>query len=190
MGIYETPYEDFGRLSYEMWRACRLVIDTGVHTTKGWTREQALALPARPHRVERATRSPPRSTATFSWPGQALSYKLGELTIGPPARQRREGAGIEVATSRAFHDTLLRQGSVPLPVLEQQVRAFICERRRGTRRLKPGRATQGRAVPVLSADGSAGRGGKRHALRMMTRHWSGRRSASQHARSSRVGTRQ
>lgn len=124
MGIYETPYEDFGRLTYEMWRACRLVIDTGVHH-KGWTRDQALA-----YLRDRTALSEHEVTTEvdryISWPGQALSYKLGEITI---VRLRAEaekalGARFDV---KAFHDALLSQGSVPLPVLEAQVRAFIAE---------------------------------------------------------------
>ena len=122
MGIYRTPYEDFGRLTYAMWRASRLVIDTGVHH-KGWNREQAIAYlrdntALSQHEVETEV------DRYISWPGQALSYKLGELTI---MRLRRE-AEAELGPKfdqRAFHDALLSQGSVPLPVLESQVRAWI-----------------------------------------------------------------
>jgi uncharacterized protein (DUF885 family) len=122
MGIYETPYEDFGRLTYAMWRACRLVIDTGVHH-KGWTREQALAY-LRDNTALSEHEVTTEVDRYISWPGQALSYKLGELTI---MRLRREaeaalGAKFDV---RAFHDAVLAQGSVPLPVLESQLRAWI-----------------------------------------------------------------
>ncbi|MBN8481499.1 MAG: DUF885 family protein [Xanthomonadales bacterium] len=126
MGIYETPYEEFGRLTYEMWRACRLVIDTGVHH-KGWSREQALA-----YLRERTALSEHEVTTEvdryISWPGQALSYKLGEIRIVElrAEAERELGAKFDI---RAFHDAVLAQGSVPLPVLEQQIRAFIAERK-------------------------------------------------------------
>ena len=128
MGIYETPYEDFGRLTYAMWRACRLVIDTGVHH-KGWTRDRAIAYlrdntALSEHEVETEV------DRYISWPGQALSYKLGELTI---VRLRHEaeaelGAKFDV---RKFHDVVLSQGSVPLPVLESQVRAWVASVKAG-----------------------------------------------------------
>jgi uncharacterized protein (DUF885 family) len=122
MGIYETPYEDFGRLTYEMWRACRLVIDTGIHQF-GWTRDQALA-----YLRDRAPLSEHEITTEIdryiAWPGQALAYKLGEIQI---RRQRKEaeqklGAKFDI---RRFHDTILAIGSVPLPVLEQVINEFI-----------------------------------------------------------------
>ncbi len=122
MGIYETPYDDFGRLTYAMWRAARLVIDTGVHH-KGWTREQALAY-LRDNTALSEHEVTTEVDRYISWPGQALSYKLGEITI---MRLRREaeaelGAKFDV---RAFHDAILSQGSVPLPVLEAQIRAWV-----------------------------------------------------------------
>ena len=122
MGIYETPYDRFGYLTYQMWRACRLVIDTGVHHD-GWTRQQALdylgehtALSK--HEVETEV------DRYISWPGQALSYMLGELDIIKLRGEAEQALG-ENFDIRAFHDAVLSQGSVPLPVLEQQVRAFI-----------------------------------------------------------------
>ncbi|MCS3748015.1 uncharacterized protein (DUF885 family) [Xanthomonas arboricola] len=124
MGIYETPYEEFGRLTYEMWRACRLVIDTGVHHD-GWTREQALA-----YLRDRTALSEHEVTTEvdryISWPGQALSYKLGEITIVKlrTEAERELGDRFDI---KAFHDVVLKQGSVTLPVLEQQVRGFIAE---------------------------------------------------------------
>lgn len=124
MGIYETPYEDFGRLTYAMWRACRLVIDTGVHA-KGWTRNQALA-----YLRERTALSEHEVTTEvdryISWPGQALSYKLGELAI-TRLRAESEAALGPKFDLKAFHDTILAQGSVPLPLLEQQVRAWVAQ---------------------------------------------------------------
>ncbi|MFC3815367.1 DUF885 domain-containing protein [Lysobacter sp. GCM10012299] len=124
MGIYETPYEDFGRLTYEMWRACRLVIDTGIHA-KGWTRDQALA-----YLRDRTALSEHEVTTEvdryISWPGQALSYKLGEITIVRLRAEAEKALGNRFDI-KAFHDALLSQGSVPLPVLEEQVRAFIAK---------------------------------------------------------------
>ena len=124
MGIYQTPYEEFGRLTYEMWRACRLVIDTGIHA-KGWTREQALA-----YLRDRTALSEHEVTTEvdryISWPGQALSYKLGEIAIVKlrAEAERELGARFDV---KAFHDAILRQGSLPLPVLESEVRRWIAE---------------------------------------------------------------
>ncbi|NIK10366.1 uncharacterized protein (DUF885 family) [Xanthomonas arboricola] len=124
MGIYETPYEEFGRLTYEMWRACRLVIDTGVHHD-GWSREQALA-----YLRDRTALSEHEVTTEvdryISWPGQALSYKLGEITIVKLRAEAEKELG-DRFDIKAFHDAVLKQGSVTLPVLEQQVRAFIAE---------------------------------------------------------------
>ena len=126
MGIYHTPYEEFGRETYEMWRAARLVIDTGEHH-KGWTRQQAIDYLAShtalsQHEVETEV------DRYISWPGQALSYKLGEIRIV----ELRARAEKELGTKfdlRAFHDAILALGSVPLPVLEQQVDAWIAQRK-------------------------------------------------------------
>jgi uncharacterized protein (DUF885 family) len=121
MGIYQTPYKDMGRLSYEMWRACRLVIDTGIHAF-GWTRERAMG-----YLRDRAALSEHEITTNIdryiAWRGQALAYKLGELQI----RHRREaeeklGAKFD---QRRFHDTILAIGSVPLPVVEEHMARFI-----------------------------------------------------------------
>jgi uncharacterized protein (DUF885 family) len=124
MGIYETPYEDFGRLTYAMWRASRLVIDTGVHH-KGWTREQALAY-LRGNTALSEHEVTTEVDRYISWPGQALSYKLGEITIMRLRREAEAALGPKFDV-RAFHDAVLAQGSVPLPVLESQIRAFIAE---------------------------------------------------------------
>jgi uncharacterized protein (DUF885 family) len=128
MGIYETPYEDFGRLTYEMWRAARLVIDTGVHS-KGWSREQALAY-LRDHTALSEHEVTTEVDRYISWPGQALSYKLGEIAIVRLRAQAEKELG-DSFDIKAFHDAVLQQGSVPLPVLEQQIQAFIAERRKG-----------------------------------------------------------
>ncbi|WP_185750147.1 DUF885 family protein [Stenotrophomonas sp. 278] len=126
MGIYETPYEDFGRLTYEMWRAARLVIDTGVHH-KGWTREQAIAY-LRDHTALSEHEVTTEVDRYISWPGQALSYKLGEIAIVRLRAQAEKELGDRFDV-KAFHDAVLKQGSVPLPVLETQIQAFIAERR-------------------------------------------------------------
>ncbi len=126
MGIYQTPYEDFGRLTYAMWRACRLVIDTGVHH-KGWTRDQALT-----YLRERTALSEHEVTTEvdryISWPAQALSYKLGELAIVRLRAEAEQALGPKFDL-KAFHDVILAQGSVPLPVLEQEVQAFVARSR-------------------------------------------------------------
>ena len=126
MGVYRTPYEHFGRLTYEMWRACRLVVDTGIHA-KGWTRAQAVAFmhdntALSQHEIETET------DRYISWPGQALSYKIGELKIRE-LRKRAEAALGASFDIRAFHDAVLELGSVPLPILEQRIDAFIAERK-------------------------------------------------------------
>jgi uncharacterized protein (DUF885 family) len=124
MDIYETPYEHFGRLTYEMWRACRLVIDTGIHAM-GWTRQQALDY------LASNTALSIREVTTevdryISWPGQALAYKLGEYTILNLRRKSEEslGAAFDI---RAFHDFILGLGSVPLDVLTEEVDHWISE---------------------------------------------------------------
>ncbi|QNR97250.1 DUF885 family protein [Stenotrophomonas sp. 169] len=127
MGIYETPYEDFGRLTYEMWRAARLVIDTGVHS-KGWSRDKAIAY-LRDHTALSEHEVTTEVDRYISWPGQALSYKLGEIAIVRLRAQAERELG-DKFDIKAFHDAVLEQGSVPLPVLEQQIRAFIAERKR------------------------------------------------------------
>ena len=126
MGIYETPYEDFGRLTYEMWRAARLVIDTGLHH-KGWTREQALSY-LRDHTALSEHEVTTEVDRYISWPGQALSYKLGEIAIVRLRAQAEQELGDRFDV-KAFHDAVLSQGSVPLPVLEEQIQAFIAQRK-------------------------------------------------------------
>jgi uncharacterized protein (DUF885 family) len=124
MGIYQTPYEHFGRLTYEMWRAARLVIDTGVHA-QGWTRDQALAY-LRDHTALSEHEVTTEVDRYISWPGQALSYKLGELAIVRLRGEAEQALG-DKFDLKAFHDMVLALGSVPLPVLETQVRAFISD---------------------------------------------------------------
>ena len=127
MGIYQTPYEDFGRLTYAMWRACRLVIDTGVHH-KGWTRDQAIAyLRDNTALSEHEVRT--EVDRYISWPAQALSYKLGEIAIMKLRREAEAELGGKFDVRR-FHDAVLAPGSVPLPVLEEEIRAFIQRERK------------------------------------------------------------
>ena len=125
-GFYEDPYSDFGRLTYEMWRACRLVVDTGLHA-KGWTRQQAIDYLA----ANTALSLHEVTTETdryISWPGQALCYKMGELRIRELRRHAEEALG-DRFDRREFHDAVLAQGAVPLSVLEEQVNAWIESRR-------------------------------------------------------------
>jgi uncharacterized protein (DUF885 family) len=121
-GLYETPYEEFGRETYEMWRACRLVIDTGLHHM-GWTRQQAIDF-LKSHTALSDHEVTIEIDRYINDPGQALAYKLGEMLI------RRERAKAEKALGadfdqRWFHDTILGLGSVPLPTLERVLDAWI-----------------------------------------------------------------
>jgi len=122
MGMYRTPYERFGRLSYEMWRACRLVADTGIHWM-GWDMEQARRCFAEntalsPHNIQTELE---RYVAT---PGQALAYKIGELTMQRLRREATAALGDDFDV-RAFHDELLGAGAVPMDVLEQRMHRWI-----------------------------------------------------------------
>ncbi|WP_065188846.1 DUF885 domain-containing protein [Shewanella woodyi] len=121
-GFYQDPYSNFGRLTYEMWRAARLVVDTGMHA-KGWSRQQALDFMANNTALSlhNVTTEIDRY---ISWPGQALSYKVGELTIKRLRAQAEQELG-EKFDIRAFHDAILENGSVPMSVLEQQIQDFI-----------------------------------------------------------------
>ncbi|MFZ2028779.1 MAG: DUF885 domain-containing protein, partial [Vitreimonas sp.] len=122
MGIYHTPYEHFGQLSYEMWRACRLVVDTGMHSM-GWTRQQALDYLA----ANTALSSHEIQTEVdryIGWPGQALSYKTGEMEILALRHHAEETLGSRFDI-RAFHDAVLANGGVTLPVLRRQIDAYI-----------------------------------------------------------------
>ena len=128
MGMYETPYDKFGMYGYQMWRAVRLVVDTGVHS-QGWTREQAIqymlentALPE--HEIETEV------DRYIAWPGQALSYYLGEMAMWE-ARHKAEAALGPKFNIRAFHDTVLHLGSVPIPVLKGRIDTFIADGGKG-----------------------------------------------------------
>jgi uncharacterized protein (DUF885 family) len=121
-GMYEDPYHNFGRLTYEMWRACRLVVDTGMHT-QGWSREKAMDFLASNtalslHNVKTEI------DRYISWPGQALSYKSGELTIKRLRKEAEQTLG-EDFDLREFHDQLLKHGSMPLSMLDKIITQYI-----------------------------------------------------------------
>jgi uncharacterized protein (DUF885 family) len=124
MGFYRDPYERFGMLSYQMWRAVRLVVDTGIHA-QGWSRERAQAF-LRDNTALSAHEVTTEVDRYIGWPGQALSYYLGQLAI-QRARARAQAALGARFDIRAFHDTVLSLGSVPLPVLEARVQRFVVE---------------------------------------------------------------
>jgi uncharacterized protein (DUF885 family) len=122
MGMYTTPYEQFGKYTYEMWRACRLVVDTGIHA-KNWTRQQvvdymlentALSL----HEINTET------DRYISWPGQALSYKIGELKIRE-LRKKAENELLAKFNISDFHEVVLEQGTVTLAILEERINNYI-----------------------------------------------------------------
>jgi len=122
MGIYRNPYEMFGKLTYEQWRACRLVVDTGIHS-KGWTREQAIDF------MKNNTALSIHEINTevdryISWPGQAVSYKIGELKIRE-LREKAEKTLGEKFDIRKFHEVILEEGVVTLPILEQRIMNYI-----------------------------------------------------------------
>ncbi len=128
MGMYDTPYDRFGMLGYQIWRAARLVVDTGIHS-QGWTRERALAY----FRENTALADHEIQTEIdryIAWPAQALSYYLGEMAI-LEARARAEKTLGERFNIRAFHDAVLELGSVPLPVLTSRIDRFIAEGGKG-----------------------------------------------------------
>ncbi|MEQ9405119.1 MAG: DUF885 domain-containing protein [Cyclobacteriaceae bacterium] len=123
-GFYADPYSDFGRLTYEMWRACRLVVDTGIHSF-GWTREEAMEYMAANtalslHEVRTEV------DRYISWPGQALSYKIGELKI-KALRKKAESTLGDDFDVREFHDLVLSEGTVTLPILEEMVNRYLEE---------------------------------------------------------------
>ena len=122
MGFYTEPYSKFGQLTYEMWRACRLVVDTGMHA-RGWSRQQAIEfMLANTAKTENDVIV--EIDRYIAWPGQALAYKIGELKI----RELRRRAEAEMGANfniRDFHDVVLGSGAVPLNILEKQVDDYI-----------------------------------------------------------------
>jgi uncharacterized protein (DUF885 family) len=122
LGLYTDPYQKFGRLTYDMWRAVRLVIDTGIHSM-GWTRQQAIdyfAANAPKSELDIAS----EVDRYISWPGQALAYKIGQLKILEmrALAEQRLGAHFDI---REFHDLVLATGPVPLNMLQRNVENWI-----------------------------------------------------------------
>ena len=122
MNIYTTPYEKFGKLTYEMWRACRLVVDTGVHS-KGWTRQQMIDYMSKNtalsiHEVNTET------DRYISWPGQAISYKIGEIKIRELRKKSEKKLG-DKFNIRDFHEVILGEGTVTLSIMEKRVNRYI-----------------------------------------------------------------
>jgi uncharacterized protein (DUF885 family) len=128
MNMYETPYDMFGMWTYQAWRACRLVVDTGIHS-QGWTRDQAIKYlhdntALTDHEIDNEV------DRYIGWPGQALSYYLGARDIWMNRERAQKALGPKF-NIRAFHDTVLELGSVPLPVLDQRIDRFIAEGGKG-----------------------------------------------------------
>ncbi|MFT4698653.1 MAG: hypothetical protein ACI9SJ_001808, partial [Flavobacteriaceae bacterium] len=124
MGMYTTPYEQFGKLTYEMWRACRLVVDTGIHA-QGWTRDEVINYMSENtalsiHEINTET------DRYISWPGQALSYKIGELKIRELRSKAENKLGVNFDI-RDFHEVILEQGTVTLSILEKRINNYIEE---------------------------------------------------------------
>jgi len=122
MGLFSDPYDDFGRLLYEMWRACRLVVDPAMHAL-GWSREQAVQF-----MFDNTALSELNITTEIdryiAWPGQATAYKIGELKIRALREYAEQnlGAAFDI---REFHDVVLGAGTVPLNVLERRVLEWV-----------------------------------------------------------------
>ncbi len=127
LGVYDDPYSKFGQLTYEIWRAIRLVVDTGIHH-KRWTREQAIDY-FRQNAAKTELDIVNEVDRYIGWPGQALAYKIGELKIKELKLRAKEKLG-DRFDQRLFHDVVLRSGAVPLDVLETQVNAWIAERQK------------------------------------------------------------
>jgi uncharacterized protein (DUF885 family) len=128
MGMYHDPYETFGMLAYQMFRAARLVVDTGLHT-QGWTRERAVEF-MRQYTSLNDTEINSEVDRYIAAPAQALSYYMGAVTMWK-VRRRAEAALGARFDIRAFHDTVLELGSVPLTVLEARIERFIAEAGKG-----------------------------------------------------------
>jgi uncharacterized protein (DUF885 family) len=127
LGFFRDPYQKFGQLSFEMWRACRLVVDTGMHAM-GWPRERAIEF-MKANTALSEQNIVAEVDRYLAWPGQALSYKIGELKIKELRRlaEKELGARFDV---REFHDAVLADGALPLDILESQIRAWIARQRK------------------------------------------------------------
>lgn len=126
LGLYTDPYSKFGQLTYEIWRAIRLVLDTGIHSM-GWTRDQAIAY-FRDNSAKTEHDIAQEVDRYIGWPGQALAYKLGQLKILELRREAERSLGARFDIRR-FHDEVLRHGAVPLDVLERNVREWVTAER-------------------------------------------------------------
>jgi uncharacterized protein (DUF885 family) len=130
IGLYDEPMALLGRYSYELFRACRLVVDTGLHA-KDWPRERAIQ-----YLVNECASTPAGATNEvlryMAWPGQALSYKIGEITIVElrAEAEKRLGARFDV---RAFHDALLAEGHMPLRLMQARMRAWLDEQEKSNK---------------------------------------------------------
>ena len=136
MGFYKDPYSKFGQLTYEMWRAVRLVVDTGLHSM-GWTRDQAIDF-FRANAAKTDQDIIVEVDRYIVWPGQALGYKMGQLKI----RELRTNGEHQLGPRfdiRQFHDVVLGQGAVPLDVLERQVKAWVAKA--GAQKQEPARGS-------------------------------------------------
>ncbi len=125
MGIYRDPYEKFGQLTYEMWRACRLVVDTGIHAL-GWSREEAVRF-MEEHTALSLHEINTETDRYIAWPGQALSYKMGEITIRELRQEAKEALGRKFDI-RDFHEVILGEGTVTLPILRRRVSEYVATR--------------------------------------------------------------
>jgi len=125
-GMYEDPYDDFGRLTYEMWRAMRLVVDTGLHS-KGWPAEKAVQ-----YMLDNSALTEVNIRKEvdryIAWPGQATGYKIGELKIRELRARAEKNLG-DKFDIRAFHDAVLSEGAIPLPVLETNIDLWILKQK-------------------------------------------------------------
>jgi uncharacterized protein (DUF885 family) len=121
-GLYQDPYDNFGRLSDEIWRACRLVVDTGLHA-KGWTRQQAIDYLLANTAIS-SLDAASEIDRYIGWPGQACAYKIGQLEMLAMRAEAQAKLGDKFRI-RDFHDALLGNGAVPLPVLKQVIDRWV-----------------------------------------------------------------
>jgi uncharacterized protein (DUF885 family) len=158
LGLYSDPYSKFGQLTYDMWRAVRLVVDTGMHV-KGWTRQQA---------VDYFMANAPKSELDITneidryiaWPGQALAYKIGQMKFLELRENARQALGPSFDI-REFHDVVLSTGAVPLSVLEETVQRWLAGKARGAGGASSGGTLSGGASSGGTLSGGASGDGAR-----------------------------